>query len=138
MTRSMSIEARSSVFETEPWGMRAQRPFLNAVVSGYTQLQPRAFLQDLLAIEREMGRERTVRYGPRLIDLDLLVYGDLLIAEPGLVVPHPRIAERSFVLVPLAQIAPDLTVPGLELTVNELAARVDKEGVVLTSNSCSW
>jgi 2-amino-4-hydroxy-6-hydroxymethyldihydropteridine diphosphokinase len=103
----------STVRETEPWGYADQPAFLNAVAEVDTELAPRAFLDRLLAVERELGRERTgPRYGPRTIDLDLLVYGDGTVAEPGLTVPHPRLAERLFVLEPLAELAPDLDVPG--------------------------
>jgi 2-amino-4-hydroxy-6-hydroxymethyldihydropteridine diphosphokinase len=86
---------------------------LNAVAEVETDLEPRAFLDLLLAVERELGRERTGRrYGPRTIDLDVLLYGDAQVSEPGLEVPHPRLAERMFVLEPLAELAPGLDVPG--------------------------
>ena len=103
----------STVVETEPWGLADQPPFLNAVAELETELAPRELLGRLLAVERELGRVRDgTRWGPRAIDLDLLVYGDARIDEPGLTVPHPRIAERLFVLEPLAELAPALDVPG--------------------------
>ena len=103
----------SSIRETEPWGYADQPRFLNAVAEIETELGPRELLERLLAVERELGRERTgPRYGPRTIDLDLLVHGDAAVAEPGLEVPHPRLAERLFVLEPLAELAPDLEIPG--------------------------
>jgi 2-amino-4-hydroxy-6-hydroxymethyldihydropteridine diphosphokinase len=103
----------STIRETEPWGYADQPRFLNAVAELDTALGPRALLDRLLAVERELGRERTgPRYGPRTIDLDLLLYGDETVSEPGLTVPHPRLAERLFVLEPLAELAPGLDVPG--------------------------
>jgi len=103
----------SSVIETEPWGVVDQPPFLNAVAEVETTLDARTFLDGLLAVERSLGRERTgERWGPRAIDLDLLLFGDVRLDEPGLRVPHPFLHERRFVLEPLAELAPDLEVPG--------------------------
>jgi 2-amino-4-hydroxy-6-hydroxymethyldihydropteridine diphosphokinase len=103
----------STIRETEPWGVTDQPRFLNAVAELDTDLSAPALLQRLLEVERELGRVRDgERWGPRLIDLDLLVYGQETIAGPGLVVPHPRLAERLFVLEPLAELVPDLVVPG--------------------------
>ena len=103
----------SAIVETEPWGLEEQPPFLNAVAELDTELPPRALLDVLLEVERQLGRERVgPRWGPRTIDLDLLVYGDQTIDEPGLVVPHPYLKERRFVLEPLAELAPGLEIPG--------------------------
>ena len=103
----------SAIVETEPWGYTDQPRFLNAVAEVETSLGPRAFLERLLEIERSLGRTRDgPRWGPRTIDLDLLVHGDALIDEPGLTVPHPRLHERAFALEPLAELAPSLNVPG--------------------------
>ena len=103
----------SSIVETEPWGVEHQPRFLNAVAEVETELGARAFLDLLLAVERRLGRERTGRrWGPRSIDLDLLLFGDEEIDEPGLVVPHPYLAERLFVLEPLAELAPLQRIPG--------------------------
>ncbi|HET7568627.1 MAG TPA: 2-amino-4-hydroxy-6-hydroxymethyldihydropteridine diphosphokinase [Gaiellaceae bacterium] len=103
----------SSIRETEPWGYADQPPFLNAVAEVETALAPRALLDLLLAVERELGRTREgPRYGPRIIDLDLVLYGDDVVDEPGLTVPHPRLHERRFVLEPLAELAPGLEIPG--------------------------
>ena len=103
----------SNVVETEPWGVVDQPPFLNAVAEVETTLDARAFLDRLLAVERSLGRERTgERWGPRKIDLDLLLFGDVQLDEPGLRVPHPFLHERRFVLEPLAELAPDVEVPG--------------------------
>jgi 2-amino-4-hydroxy-6-hydroxymethyldihydropteridine diphosphokinase len=108
------VVAVSSFRETDPVGYLDQPRFLNAAATLETDLEPRALLDRLLEVERELGRTRDgPRFGPRTIDLDLLLYGDRVIDEPGLVVPHPRLAERRFVLEPLAELDPDLVVPGL-------------------------
>jgi 2-amino-4-hydroxy-6-hydroxymethyldihydropteridine diphosphokinase len=104
----------SPILETEPWGYADQPLFLNAVAELDTELSPRALLDRLLEIERDLGRVREgPRYGPRTIDLDLLVYGDRVVREPGLAVPHPRLGERLFVLEPLLALDAGLFVPGL-------------------------
>ncbi len=102
----------SSVYETAPVGVTDQPFFLNLVVAVRTSLAPQALLDALLHIENQMGRVRTERWGPRVIDMDLLLYGGAQVALPGLTVPHPRLRERGFVLIPLAEIAPELTLPG--------------------------
>jgi 2-amino-4-hydroxy-6-hydroxymethyldihydropteridine diphosphokinase len=103
----------SRIVETEPWGYTEQPPFLNAVAEVQTDLEPRAFLERLLEIERSLGRTRDgPRWGPRVIDLDLLVHGDAVVDAEGLTVPHPRLQERAFVLEPLAELAPSLNIPG--------------------------
>jgi 2-amino-4-hydroxy-6-hydroxymethyldihydropteridine diphosphokinase len=129
----------SRLYQSPPWGLSAQPDFVNAAVCLESALAPRALLAALLAIERDAGRERVgPRYGPRVIDLDLLIYGDCVIDEPGLRVPHPRLHERAFVLLPLADIAPDLEVPGRGPVRNLLAAidasacRVLESGPVAT------
>ncbi len=122
---SGTTSSRSSSFrETDPVGYLDQPRFLNAAAALETGLEPRALLDRLLEVERELGRTRDgPRFGPRTIDLDLLLYGDRVIDEPGLVVPHPRLAERRFVLEPLAELDPDLVVPGLG-RVSDLLARL--------------
>ncbi|MGZ4441274.1 MAG: 2-amino-4-hydroxy-6-hydroxymethyldihydropteridine diphosphokinase [Gaiellaceae bacterium] len=118
------VVAVSSFRETDPVGYLDQPRFLNAAAALDTELEPRALLDRLLDVERELGRTReSPRFGPRTIDLDLLLYGDRMIDEPGLVVPHPRLAERRFVLEPLAELDPDLVVPGLG-RVSDLLARL--------------
>jgi 2-amino-4-hydroxy-6-hydroxymethyldihydropteridine diphosphokinase len=103
----------STVIETEPWGHTDQPRFLNAVAELETLLAPRRLLDHLLDVERRLGRERVgPQWGPRTIDLDLLLYGDEILDEPGLVVPHPRLTEREFVLRPLAELVPALKIPG--------------------------
>jgi len=109
----MTVVAVSHLRETEPVGIVDQPRFINAAVALDTNLGARELLDVLLAIERELGRTRTgPRYGPRTIDLDLLLYGDEIVDEPGLTVPHPRLHERRFALEPLADLAPGLVVPG--------------------------
>lgn len=116
---------RSSLYLTPPFGPVAQPDFVNAAAGLLTQLDPAALLAQLKALELRMGREPTVvRWGPRRIDLDLLMHGSARVAEPGLEIPHPGIAERAFVLAPLAEFAPDLLVPG-HGRVLDLLARVD-------------
>ena len=117
----------SPVIETEPWGFEDQPRFLNAVAEVETGLSPRGLLDRLLEIEQALGRTRDgPRYGPRTIDLDLLLYGDQVIDEPGLQVPHPRLAERSFVLEPLASLVPERKIPG-NGTVQEALARIQSD-----------
>jgi len=107
------VVAVSTLVETDPVGFVDQPRFLNGVAALETELAPRQLLDRLLAIERELGRTREgPRFGPRTIDLDLLLHGDAEIDEPGLTVPHPRLHERRFVLEPLAELDPELVVPG--------------------------
>lgn len=115
-----AIEALSSLYRTEPVGFADQDWFLNAAACLRTRLSPRELLEAVLAMEREMGRIRTVRNGPRTIDIDLLLYGAAVVDEPGLSLPHPRLHERLFVLAPLAEIAPDLRHPALAETMAAL------------------
>jgi 2-amino-4-hydroxy-6-hydroxymethyldihydropteridine diphosphokinase len=121
--------ACSPVYETEPWGYLDQPYFLNQVVEATTELSPRALLKYLKKIEVRMGRQQTINQGPRLIDLDILFYGNLIIDSPGLSIPHPRMENRAFVLVPLADLALDFSHPILGISVEEMLARIDKKGV---------
>ena len=115
----------SRLFRTRPWGVADQPDFINAVAELATRLSPRALLDALLAVERAQGRVRDgTRWGPRVLDLDLLLYGDRRIDEPGLTIPHPRIGERAFVLKPLADLDIDLDIPG-QGRVGDLLARID-------------
>lgn len=128
----------SSVFETQPRYVIDQAPFLNACCIGRTMVTDRQLMAALQDLERKAGRKTGgQRYGPRALDLDLLLYDESVIEESDLVVPHPRLRERAFVLVPLAEVAADWTVPasqGVEdVTVGELARRVGEEGIVRTS-----
>jgi len=116
---------RSRLYRSDPWGRPEQPEFVNAVAGLQTGLKPRELLDALLAIERGAGRVRdATRWGPRVLDLDILVYGDQIIDEPGLHIPHPHLHERAFVLLPLAEIAPELVVPRLG-RIGELTRRVD-------------
>lgn len=114
----------SSIYETAPREIVDQPWFLNQVVIAETTLFPRQLLARLLRIEQEMGRQRTVAKGPRVIDLDILLFGDAVIHTAGLEIPHPRIAERRFVLEPLAELAPTLRPPRSSHTVQEMLAKV--------------
>jgi 2-amino-4-hydroxy-6-hydroxymethyldihydropteridine diphosphokinase len=112
-TEGVEVVAASTLRETDPVGVVDQPRFLNGAVALDTELSARELLSLLLAVERRLGRERDgARWGPRTIDLDLLVYGDATVDEPGLRVPHPRLHERRFVLEPLAELDPELVVPG--------------------------
>lgn len=138
----ITLRAVSSLYRTAPVGYLDQDWFLNAAAHAGTQLNPRELLNRLLAIESELGRVRTVPNGPRTIDLDILFWGDLVVNEDDLVIPHPRLHERLFVLEPLAEIAPDLRHPLLGVTVGEcraaLAARADSETGVVRVEGPSW
>jgi len=124
------VSRRSRLFRTQPWGRADQPMFVNAAAELETTLAPRPLLDALLGIERDQGRHRDgTRWGPRVIDLDLLIYGEARIEEPNLHVPHPHIAERAFVLLPLADIDPHIEVPG-QGRVDALLARVDTGGCV--------
>jgi len=118
--RHLSPRRVSGIVETEPWGPVDQPPFLNAVAEIDTALDPEGLLEWLLSVEHELGRVRRERWGPRTLDLDLLLYGDRVIQTETLAVPHPRLAERRFVLEGLAELCPDGRVPGLGKTVREL------------------
>lgn len=111
-------------YETDPVGVGPQPPFFNGAAVGETTLSPRELLEALLALERTRGRERPFAGAPRTLDLDLLLYGDQTLNEPGLIVPHPRLRDRRFVLEPLAEIAPALVDPVSGLTVAELLNRL--------------
>lgn len=118
----------SSLWLTPPVGPVEQPPFINAVAGLLTRLSPQGLLAALLAVEREQGRRREVRWGPRTLDLDLLVHGRTVLDEPALVLPHPEMSARAFVLYPLAEIAPTLEVPGSG-RVAQLRDRVDGAGL---------
>jgi 2-amino-4-hydroxy-6-hydroxymethyldihydropteridine diphosphokinase len=128
------LTGASSLYRNPAVGVRDQPDFVNAVASIETRLAPRALLEALLAIEREHGRVRDIPNAPRTLDLDIALYGEEVIDEPGLTIPHPRMLERAFVLVPLAEIAPHAMVPGAGAAAR-LAARVDAAGLVRLSGA---
>jgi 2-amino-4-hydroxy-6-hydroxymethyldihydropteridine diphosphokinase len=121
--------ARSADYRTPPWGVEDQPAFVNLCIAVETTLTPRALLARAQAIERALGRERSSerRWGPRPVDVDLIAYDDLALNEPDLKLPHPRLFERAFVLVPLAEIAADKVIDGIR--VRDALARVDRKGV---------
>jgi len=125
-----TIQRQSAFYRTPAWGKTDQPAFLNAVVELRTRMPAQVLLASLLAIEERFGRVRseTDRWGPRVLDLDLLAYGDEVVDEPGLTLPHPHLHERAFVLVPLAEIAPALVIPGRGEVASLLAA-VDVSGI---------
>ncbi len=116
----LRVVRRSSMYETEPWGVKDQPMFINMALEAETDLGARDLLALLKDIEKRMGRAGTERYGPRVIDLDILLFGSLVLKEGGLQIPHPRMHEREFVLGPLAEIAPNEVHPVLRRTVGEL------------------
>ena len=110
----------SSLYETAPWGKRDQADFLNQVLLVQTFLQPRKLLEAILSVEESLGRVRSVKNAPRIIDIDILFYNHVITDEPGLVIPHPRISERRFVLEPLNEIASDFIHPLFQKTIHQL------------------
>ena len=115
-----TIKHLSSIYETEPWGKKDQDLFLNQVIEVETELNPRLIFTYCQEIERKMGRKNSVLWGPRIIDIDLLLWDDQIIDDERLKIPHPRLTERKFVLIPLAEIAPSLPVPGSGKTTQEV------------------
>ena len=122
----------SSIYQTSPWGLEDQPDFLNCVAEVRTGLSPVGLLEHVKNVEIGMGRQPGPRYGPRLIDVDILFFGDITIDQVDLQIPHPRLHQRAFVLVPLAELEPGLVHPTLNITASELAERVEgKHGVAL-------
>ncbi|MCT7375598.1 2-amino-4-hydroxy-6-hydroxymethyldihydropteridine diphosphokinase [Chelativorans salis] len=132
----VQVEKVSSLYRTPPWGIEDQPDFLNAVAEIRTGLPPRRLLQLCLDTERALKRERRERWGPRLIDIDILVFGRQRVSEGGLVIPHPRMLERAFVLLPLAEIAPDLVVEGRRVA--EHLEALDVSGIDQVSADGDW
>ena len=119
---------RSPLYRTAPWGLTDQDWFVNACMLAETRLSARGLLERCLAVEQALGRVRDRRWGPRVIDLDILLYGEEVIDEPGLVAPHPEIAKRAFVLVPLVDVAPDARIGGMDA--RALLEAIDRADVV--------
>jgi 2-amino-4-hydroxy-6-hydroxymethyldihydropteridine diphosphokinase len=128
LVSQVTIDGASSIYETDPWGFEEQPPFLNQVLVGRTALAPEDLLTLAKSIERQMGRQPTFRYGPRLIDIDILMVDQLRVNTERLTLPHPRLAERAFVIIPLAELAPDVNIPGADATAGELAQRMEETG----------
>jgi|SRR3990172_3881828 len=129
LTPQMIVKERSHIYETPPWGYTEQPAFLNQVVKVETYLAPEPLLKHLKRIEVALGREPSFQNGPRLIDLDILFFDDLVLETPAVTIPHPRMHERAFVLVPLNDIAPELVHPEFKKTVRELLAGCDTSGI---------
>ncbi len=134
LSQRLRVEKVSSVYDTEPVGNTNQPRFLNLVCQVYTRLAPKELLILAKGIESKLGRVLSQSNAPRPIDIDILFYGDQVIETPELVIPHPRLAERAFVLVPLAEIAPDFRHPVIGKTVNELSQRLTETQGVLKLN----
>ncbi len=126
---AVRVDVVSSLYETAPVGPQDQPAYYNAACRGATSLTPRALLDHVKSVERELGRSEGPRWGPRDIDIDILLFGEELVEEEGLTVPHLELANRAFVLVPLAEIAAKLLHPTLGKSIEELAAAVDQAGV---------
>lgn len=135
LSTKLDVVEISPVYETEPWGYSDQPQFLNQVVKCQTKLDPEALFGFIKQLEIDLGREKTFRFGPRVIDIDLLFIDELILDTPNLTVPHDGIPDRAFVLVPLADLAPEFKHPVIGLTVEEMLAQVDTSGVALFSQA---
>jgi len=126
---TVRLVAHSSDYRTPPWGIADQPAFINLCIAVETTLAPRALLQRALEVERLFGRDRSAeqRWGPRTLDIDILAYDDVALTEPGLVLPHPRLFERAFVLMPLAEIRPHTIIGGV--SVSDALAKLDTAGI---------
>jgi 2-amino-4-hydroxy-6-hydroxymethyldihydropteridine diphosphokinase len=129
LSQQMTVKKKSHVYETPPWGYEDQPKFLNQVLMAKTYLEPEPLLRHIKRLEVALGRKATFRNGPRLIDIDILFYDDLVLETPDLIIPHPRLHERGFVLLPLMDIAPDLVHPAKKKSIRELIGLCDVGGI---------
>ena len=129
LTPQLDVKAKSPVYETPPWGYEDQPKFLNQVIKANTYLDPEPLLKHLKRLELALGRKESFPNGPRLIDIDILFYDNIVLNKSSLVIPHPRLHERGFVLLPLMDLDPDLVHPVNQKSVRELAALCNLEGI---------
>ena len=129
LTPQLEVKAKSQVYETPPWGFEDQPKFLNQVIKANTYLDPEPLLKHLKRLEVALGRKESFPNGPRLIDMDILFYDDLVMEKPSLVLPHPRLHERGFVLLPLLEVAPNLVHPVHKKSVREMAEMCNMTGI---------
>src|SRR5215211_1985697 len=129
LTPQLDVKAKSPVYETPPWGYEDQPKFLNQVIKANTYLDPEPLLKHLKRLELALGRQESFPNGPRLIDIDILFYDNIVLNKSSLVIPHPRLHERGFVLLPLMDLDPDLVHPVYQKSVRELAALCNLEGI---------
>jgi 2-amino-4-hydroxy-6-hydroxymethyldihydropteridine diphosphokinase len=125
----IQIKRCSSIYETDPVGYTEQAAFLNMVIKVETGLKPSELFSHMLSVEQQLGRVRDIRFGPRTIDLDLLLFGQHQLDQPELLVPHPRMAERAFVLIPLLEIADEDSIPDMDILRHNVTVLAGKEGV---------
>ena len=132
LSPQMEVKAKSHIYETPPWGYENQPKFYNQAIKAETYVPPEPLLKHLKRLEIALGRQASFPNGPRLIDLDLLFYDDLILSTSVLTLPHPRLHERGFVLLPLMDIAPGLVHPVLKKSIRELAASANLDGIIQT------
>lgn len=130
LSPQLDVKAKSHVYETPPWGYENQQKFYNQVLKAQTYLEPEPLLKHLKRLETALGRKVSFQNGPRLIDIDILLYDDLVLNTPLLTIPHPRMHERAFVLLPMMDIAPDLVHPVAKKSVREMVSACDLTGIM--------
>ena len=127
--KGIIVKKRSSLYETEPWGVKDQPLFLNMAIEAETKLNPEALLRILKDVEKEVGRKESTKWGPRIIDLDILLIDNIVLNKDNLKIPHPLMHKRDFVLLPLCEIAPDIKHPLLKLSIGDLLQQLQKDAV---------
>jgi 2-amino-4-hydroxy-6-hydroxymethyldihydropteridine diphosphokinase len=127
--KGIIVKKRSSLYETEPWGVKDQPLFLNMAIEAETKLNPEALLRILKDVEKEVGRKESLKWGPRIIDLDILLIDNIILNEDNLKIPHPLMHKRDFVLLPLCEIAPDIKHPLFKLSIGDLLQQLQKDAV---------